>query len=75
MTSIVLRNQSSFDGSTLVTNRKALILHEQNIDPPIDHSKSLNGGSATHTVLTEFDDQRLLSRGMASIKSSASYVS
>ena len=28
-------------------------------------------GAATHTVLTEFDDQKLSSRGMASIKSTA----
>ena len=33
----------------------------------------LNGGAAPHTVLTELDDQKLFSRGMASIKSKASY--
>ena len=32
-------------------------------------------GAAAHTVLTEFGDQKLVSRGMASIKSTASYVS
>ena len=37
--------------------------------------KFLNGEAATHTVLTELDDQNLLSRGMASIKSPASYIS
>ena len=31
--------------------------------------KSLNGGAAAHTVLTELNDQKLFSRGMASIKS------
>ena len=36
--------------------------------------KSLNGGAAAHTVLTELDDQKLFSRGMASIKSTASYI-
>ena len=36
--------------------------------------KSLNGGAAAHTVFTELDDQKLLSRGMASIKSTASYI-
>ena len=30
--------------------------------------RSLNGGAVAHTVLTELDDQKLLSRGMASIK-------
>ena len=58
-------------GPYLVTNRKALILHEQNIDMV----KSLNGGAAAHTVLTELDDQKLLSRDMAAIKSTASYIS
>ena len=37
--------------------------------------KSLNGGAAAHTVLTELDDQKLFRRGMASIKSTASYIS
>ena len=37
--------------------------------------KSLNGEAAAHTVLTEFDDQKFFSRGMASIKSTASYIS
>ena len=37
--------------------------------------KSLNGGAAAHTVLTELDDQKLFSRGMALIKSTASYTS
>ena len=37
--------------------------------------KSLNGAAAAHTVLTELDDQKLLSRGMASIKSMDSYIS
>ena len=37
--------------------------------------KSLNGGAAVHTVLTELDDKKLLSRGMTSIKSTASYIS
>ena len=37
--------------------------------------KSLNGGAAAHTVLNELDDQELFSRGMASIKSTASYIS
>ena len=37
--------------------------------------KSLNGGSAAHTVLTELGDQNLFSRGMASIKGMASYIS
>ena len=32
-------------------------------------------GAAAHTVLTELDDQKLFSRGMASIKSTASYTS
>ena len=32
-------------------------------------------GAATHPVLTELDNQKLLSRGMASIKSTASYFS
>ena len=32
-------------------------------------------GAAAHTVLTEFNDQKLFSRGMTSIKSSASYIS
>ena len=30
--------------------------------------KCLNGGVAAHIVLTELDDQKLLSRDMASIK-------
>ena len=30
--------------------------------------RSLNGCAVAHTVLTELDDQKLLSRGMASIK-------
>ena len=33
------------------------------------HVKSLNGRAAPHTVLIELDDQKLVSRGMASIKS------
>ena len=37
--------------------------------------KSLNDGAAAHTVLTELDDQKLFSRGMASIKNTASYIS
>ena len=37
--------------------------------------RSINGGAAAHTVLTELDDQKVLSRGMASIKSTASYIS
>ena len=37
--------------------------------------KSLNGGGAAHTVLTELDDQKLFRRGMASIKSTSSYIS
>ena len=36
--------------------------------------KSLNAGAAAHTVLTELDDQKLLSRSMGSIKSTASYI-
>ena len=39
------------------------------------HIKCLNGGAVVHTVFTELDDRKLLSRGMASIKSMASYVS
>ena len=58
-------------GPCLVTNRKALILPEQNID----HVKSLDGGAAAHIVLTELDYQKLFSRGMASIKSMSSYIS
>ena len=37
--------------------------------------KSLNGEAVAHTVLTELDDQKLFSRGVASIKSTASYIS
>ena len=37
--------------------------------------KSLNGGAAAHTVLTELDDQKLFNRGRASIKHTASYIS
>ena len=37
--------------------------------------KSLNGGAAVHAVLTELHDQKPFSSGMASIKSTASYVS
>ena len=37
--------------------------------------KFLNGGATAHTVVTELDDQKLFGRGMASIKSTASYVS
>ena len=37
--------------------------------------KSLNGGAAAHTVLTKLDDQKFFGRGMASIKSTASYIS
>ena len=32
-------------------------------------------GAAAHTVLTKFDDQKLFSHGLASIKSAASYIS
>ena len=32
-------------------------------------------GAATHTVLTDFDDQKLFSRGMTSIESLAPYIS
>ena len=32
-------------------------------------------GAAAHTVLTELDDQKLFGRGMASIKSTDSYIS
>ena len=58
-------------GPYLITNRKGLILHKQNID---DMVKSLNGGAVAHTVLTELNDQKLFRRGMASIKSTPSYV-
>ena len=34
----------------------------------------LNGGVAAHTVLTELDDQKLFSCGMALIKNTASYI-
>ena len=37
--------------------------------------KSLNGGAAAHTVLTVLGDEKLLSRDMASIKKTASYIS
>ena len=37
--------------------------------------RSLNGGAAAYTVLTELDDQKLFNRGMALIKSTASYIS
>ena len=37
--------------------------------------KYLNGGAAAHTELTELDDQKLFSRGMVSIKRTASYIS
>ena len=37
--------------------------------------KPLNGGAAAHTVLTKLDDQKRLSRVMASVKSTASYIS
>ena len=57
-------------GPYLVTNRKVLILHEHGID----HSKIFNGGAAAHTVLTELDDEKLSSRGVALIKSTASYI-
>ena len=36
--------------------------------------KSLNGGIAVHTVLTEVDDQKLFSHAVALIKSTASYI-
>ena len=36
--------------------------------------KSFNGGAAAHIVLNELDDQKLFSRGMASIKSTPSYI-
>ena len=58
-------------GPYLLTYRKALILHEHKRN----HGKSLNGGAAAHIVLTELDDQKLFSRDMASIKSTASYIS
>ena len=60
-------------GPYLAAKIKALILHEQNIDHGI--RKIFNGGATAHTVLAELDDQKLLSRGMASIKSNASYIS
>ena len=60
-------------GPYLATKRKALILHEQNIDHGI--CEIFNDGAAAHTVLNELHDQKLLSRGMASIKSTASYIS
>ena len=37
--------------------------------------ESVNGGAAAHIVLTELDDQKLLSRGTASIKNTVSYIS
>ena len=37
--------------------------------------KSLNAGATAHTVLTELDDQKLSHPGMASIMSTALYVS
>ena len=37
--------------------------------------KSLNGGAAAHTVLTDLDDQKILSRRLASVKSTASHIS
>ena len=40
--------------------------------------KLLNGGTAAHTVLTELDNQKLFSHAwyrMASVKSTASYIS
>ena len=55
-------------GPCLVTDRKALILHKHKID----HGKIM---AAAHPVLTELDDQKLFSRGMALIKSTASYIS
>ena len=64
---------TSVSGSYLVTNRKALILHKQNLY--LVYAKSLNGEGAAHTVLTELDDQKLLSHCMASMKSTASYIS
>ena len=36
--------------------------------------KSLNGGAAAHTVLTDLDDQKLFSSGMTSTKSTASDI-
>ena len=36
--------------------------------------KSLIGGAAAHTVFTDLDDQKLLSRGMGSIKSTVMYI-
>ena len=41
----------------------------------IVYVKYLNGGAASHTMFTELDDQKLVSRGMSSIKSTASYIS
>ena len=32
-------------------------------------------GATAHTVLTELEDQKLFTRGIASIKSTASYIS
>ena len=32
-------------------------------------------GAAAHTVLTQLDDQKFCSRGMVSVKSTASYIS
>ena len=37
--------------------------------------KSLNGGAAAHTVLTEIDDQNFFSHGLALIKNTASFIS
>ena len=51
-------------GKYLVTNRKASILHEQNVD----YGKIFKWWSAADTVLTELDDQKLFSRDMTSIK-------
>ena len=44
-------------GPYLVTNMKALMLHEHKID----HGKISYGGAAVHTVQTELDDQKLQS--------------
>ena len=51
-----------------------LILHEQN-KLMLIYVKCLHGGAASHTVLTELDDKKFFSRGMASIKSTTLYIS
>ena len=37
--------------------------------------KAFNGGATVHTAPTELDGQKLLSRDMASIKTTVSYIS